>query len=151
MLCVPSSDELLLMLNQSYHSFLRNLPTCWNFKPGPHQSTPFIPLNCRPSTVWRWRSWVVAPNFCVDRFEAGYSDCLRSQRTWSTTFLWQARYSDVFCVLICVDLEMEVLWRLGVDPWLFSPQPFCHQEGLETYRQCLLTYGPTGIWANKLG
>lgn len=120
MLCVHPSDGLLLMLKiwftRAIMASLEILPTCWNFKSGPHESTLCLPVNCRPSTIWRWLSWVVALDFWVERFEGGYSDCFRSQRTCSTSFPWQTCYSDIFCAFICVDLEKQVLWRLGVDP-----------------------------------
>lgn len=84
--------ELLLMLkvcfSRAITASLEALPTCWNFKSGPYQSTPFLPLNCTPSTVWRWLFWVVAPDFCVERVEGWCSDCLRSWRTCNTTFFF---------------------------------------------------------------
>lgn len=128
-LCAPPAAwraGLLLVLKVCFSrataAALDILPTCWNFRSGPHQSTPFLPLNYRPSAVQRWLSWLAAPNFRVERTEGWYSDCLRSWRTYHTTSVQQACCPDSLYAFIGVDEEKEVLWRLW-DWALTSPTP----------------------------
>ena len=117
--CTPPatwSAEVLIMQKVCFSGAITAsseiLPTCWHFHSGPYQSTPFLPLNCSPSTLWRWLSYVAAPDFCVERVEGWHSDCLRSWKTcWNTTSLQQACCSDVHCAFTCVDLEEEVSQR----------------------------------------